>query len=106
MKTFIAAGDVLINPSLLAYVNVETDSDGTQLRLGFAGQSGGVPAEVRLEGLEARSVLRWLRSNSEFLDSGRPPFHQPRVVTEINTYADPKPPSTGRRRELGVVAIP
>jgi hypothetical protein len=74
MKTFLAAGDVLINPSLLAYAFVETDSDGVQVRLGFSGQAGAPQKEVRLVGLEARSVLRWLRTNSEFLDSG-PPAH-------------------------------
>jgi hypothetical protein len=70
MKGFLAAGDVLINPALLAYATVETDSDGLQLRLGFAGQAGAPQCEIRLEGLEARSVLRWLRSNTEFLDAG------------------------------------
>src|SRR6185312_8797599 len=70
MKGFLAAGDVLINPALLAYAAVETDSDGLQLRLGFAGQAGAPQCELRLEGLEARSVLRWLRTNSEFLDAG------------------------------------
>jgi hypothetical protein len=70
MKGFLAAGDVLINPALLAYAAVETDSDGLQLRLGFAGQAGAPQCEIRLEGLEARSVLRWLRSNTEFLDAG------------------------------------
>jgi hypothetical protein len=72
MKSFLAAGDVLINPSLLAYAVVETDSDGPQLRLGFSGQAGDARCEVRLTGLEARSVLRWLRVNSEFLDAGSP----------------------------------
>jgi hypothetical protein len=62
MKTFLAAGDVLINPSLLAYAAVDTDSEGPQLRLGFAGQAGSTHYEVRLTGLEARSVLRWLRT--------------------------------------------
>ncbi len=70
MKGFLAAGDVLINPALLAYAAVETDSEGLQLRLGFAGQAGAPQCEIRLKGLEARSVLRWLRTNSEFLDAG------------------------------------
>lgn len=69
-KSFLAAGDVVINPALIAYAAVETDSEGPQLRLGFAGQGGVPDAEVVLAGIEARSVLRWLRSNSEFLDSG------------------------------------
>ena len=76
MKGFLSAGDVLINPSLLAYAAVETDSDGLQLRLGFAGQAGGPECEIRLAGLEARSVLRWLRTNSEFLDAGSPSFRR------------------------------
>ncbi len=71
-KCFLAAGDVLINPSLIAYASVETDTEGPHLRLGFAGQAGTPRAEVVLEGPEARSVLRWLRSNAEFLDSGAP----------------------------------
>jgi len=70
MKGFLAAGNVLINPTLLAYAVVETDSDGLQLRLGFTAQAGSPPCEIRLEGLEARSVIRWLRTNSEFLDAG------------------------------------
>lgn len=70
MKGFLAAGDVLINPSLLAYAAVETDSDGLRLRLGFASQAGAPQCEIRLDGPEARSVLRWLRTNSEFLDAG------------------------------------
>ena len=76
MKGFLSAGDVLINPSLLAYAAVETDSDGLQLRLGFAGQAGGTQCEIRLVGLEARSVLRWLRTNSEFLDAGSSSFRR------------------------------
>lgn len=71
-KSFLAAGDVLINPALIAYAAVETDSEGAHLRLGFAGQAGTPQAEVVLEGLEARSILRWLRGNAEFLDSGPP----------------------------------
>src|SRR5262249_16216568 len=70
MKTFLAAGDVLINPSLISYATVETDSEGVHLRLGFAGQAGAPHGEVRLAGSEARSVLRWLRTNADFLDPG------------------------------------
>jgi hypothetical protein len=79
MKIFLAAGDVLINPALLAYAVVDTDSDGTQLRLGFAGQAGSAQTEVRLAGLEARSVLRWLRTNAEFLDAGKTSFQRDRT---------------------------
>jgi hypothetical protein len=72
MKTFLAAGEYLINPALLAYAVTETDSEGLQLRLGFAGSVGAAPVEVLLKGLEARSVLRWLRTHAEFLDAGSP----------------------------------
>jgi hypothetical protein len=88
MKIFLAAGDVLINPALLAYAVVETDSDGAQLRLGFAGQAGSAHTEVKLAGLEARSVLRWLRTNAEFLDAGRAPFQRDRAtVPEVSQPA-------------------
>jgi hypothetical protein len=83
MKTFLAAGDVLINPSLLAYAAVDTDTEGPQLRLGFAGQAGSAHCEVKLTGLEARSVLRWLRTNAEFLDQGANPFRRERAVSPI-----------------------
>lgn len=82
MKNFLAAGDVLINPALLAYASVETDSDGIQLRLGFAGPSNSGPRELRLAGPEARSVLRWLRTHAEFLDSGNPTLHRSRPADE------------------------
>ena len=72
MKTFLAAGDILLNPELLAYAVIETDSDGPSVRLGFTGLAGVAPNEMLLSGLEARSVLRWLRTNAEFLDSGGP----------------------------------
>jgi hypothetical protein len=72
MKTFLAAGDILLNPELLAYAVIETDSEGQQVRLGFTGLAGAAPSEMLLTGLEARSVLRWLRTNAEFLDSGGP----------------------------------
>jgi len=76
MKPFLAAGDLLINPGLLAYAVVETDTEGPQLRLGFTGPAGSTPGEILLSGLEARSVLRWLRTNAEFLDAGSPSFHR------------------------------
>lgn len=72
MKTFLAAGDVLLNTTLLAYAVVEIDSEGHQLRLGFVGAPGVEPSEVLLTGPEARSVLRWLRTNADFLDAGGP----------------------------------
>jgi len=76
MKTFLAAGDVLLNPELLAYAVIETDSEGQSVRLGFTGLAGSAPNEMLLTGLEARSVLRWLRTNAEFLDAGGPSFRR------------------------------
>jgi hypothetical protein len=70
MKSFLSAGDVLINVRHLSYAVVETDSEGLHLRLGLGDPSVSTSGELRLSGLEARSVLRWLRDNSEFLDSG------------------------------------
>jgi hypothetical protein len=84
-KSFLAAGDVVINPSQIAYASIETNTEGIQLRLGFAGLSGAPGAELVLEGIEARSVLRWLRHNAEFLDSG------------------PAPVSLGRSRDRAVI---
>jgi hypothetical protein len=75
MPTFLAAGDVHLNPEWLVYAVVETDSDGPKLRLGFApaaAVAGSPPLELLLTGPEARSVLRWLRTNAEFLDAGGP----------------------------------
>ncbi len=76
MKPFLAAGEVLINPSLLAFAVVETDSEGPAVRLVFAGSAGDSPLELALSGLEARSVIRWLRSHAEFLDAGTPSFRR------------------------------
>ena len=91
MKTFLAAGDVLINPTLLAYATVETDTEGVRLRLGFSGQAGAPQTEIRLQGLEARSVLKWLRSNAEFLDSGNPTHVAARARTTdpVSPMSDP-----------------
>src|SRR5262245_27213241 len=71
MKPFLAAGDVLINPALLAFAAVETDSDGLRLWLRFSGPGPEAGTELELDGLEARSMLSWLRRNAEFLDSRR-----------------------------------
>ncbi|MDR3637700.1 MAG: hypothetical protein P4L84_28090, partial [Isosphaeraceae bacterium] len=71
MTTLLEAGGVLINPAALHYAVVETDSEGLGLRLGFA-ESGGTPGELRLTGLEARTVLRWLRRNAEVRDVACP----------------------------------
>jgi hypothetical protein len=82
-KGFLAAGDVLVNPALIAYANVETDSEGVRLRLGFAGQAGIPQSELELHGLEARSVLRWLRTHAEFLDSGPSPGYAARAQSHL-----------------------
>jgi hypothetical protein len=55
-KRFLSAGDILINPDLLAYATVEggADADGPRLRLVFAAGAGTpARAEVRLAGEEA-----------------------------------------------------
>jgi hypothetical protein len=74
MKNFLATGDVLLNPELLAYAVIETDSEGQRVRLGCTGLAGVALNEMLLSGLEARSVLRWLRTNAEFLDAGGPAY--------------------------------
>ncbi len=64
-KRFLAVGDLLINPDLLAYATFENDSDGPRLRLGFATGSGAsARSEVRLSGDDAQLALRWLRLNT------------------------------------------
>lgn len=80
MKTFLSAGDVLINPSLVAYAFVEVNSEGPRLRLGFSGRDGDADGELQLTGLEARSVLRWLRTIAEFLDAGSPSIRSNRTT--------------------------
>jgi hypothetical protein len=62
-KQFLAVGDYLINPELLTYAV----SEGRQLRLGFAHPAPDAHGELRLDGEEAREVLRWLRLNAVFL---------------------------------------
>jgi hypothetical protein len=94
MARYLAAGDVLINPDLLAYAVVETDSDGLQLRLGLLAPGGGSPSEVRLGGLEARSVLKWLRAHTEFLDAGGSPRRRgpaPVVGHDLRVAAGSRP---------------
>ena len=64
-KRFLAVGDLLINPDLLAYATFKQDADGPRLRLGFATASGtAARAEVRISGDEAGVALRWLRLNA------------------------------------------
>lgn len=68
MQPFLAVGDILINPSLLAYAVVEGDASELRLRLAFATPGATSRNEVRLAGDEARATLRWLRLNSTFLN--------------------------------------
>ncbi|WP_422927149.1 hypothetical protein [Singulisphaera sp. PoT] len=92
MSRFLSAGDVLINPDTLTYAIVETDSEGLHLRLGFKQGEATSPApagELRLTGLEARTVLRWLRSHAEFLDAGGTATpHSPRKPYQASTPGD------------------
>ena len=69
-KSFLAFGDYLINPDLLAYAIVENDGAEPRLRLGFAASFPDSRGELRLAGEEAREVLRWLRLNATFLTRG------------------------------------
>ncbi|MFO0956646.1 MAG: hypothetical protein U0800_04160 [Isosphaeraceae bacterium] len=87
-----------------AFAAVETDSEGIQLRLGFAGHGGQSPREIRLCGLEARSVLRWLRSNAEFLDSGTPTGRPHRVPARGELPACPPHLRAARAPELAIEA--
>jgi hypothetical protein len=67
-QRFLAIGDLLINPDLLAYATFEEDADGPRLRLGFASGAGAFArAEVRLSGSEAGVALRWLRLHATSL---------------------------------------
>jgi hypothetical protein len=74
MSRYVSAGDFLFDPDQLAFAFVEVDSEGLHVRLGFTGQgdAGTGSNEIRLDGIEARGVLRWLRGNAEFLDQGGP----------------------------------
>ncbi len=66
-KSFLAVGDHLINPDLLAYAVMENDETEPRLRLGFAAHSPGEGRELLLHGEEATELLRWLRRNADFL---------------------------------------
>src|SRR5207248_2419784 len=70
VKTFLAVGDLLINPNLLAYAAVEGDAEEPKLRLAFSSSApGAYPRnEIRLAGEEARATLRWLRLNATYLN--------------------------------------
>lgn len=74
MSRYVSAGDFLFDPEQLAFAFVEVDSEGLHVRLGFTGrcEAGTGANEIRLDGIEARGVLRWLRGNADFLDQGGP----------------------------------
>jgi hypothetical protein len=105
-QRFLAIGDLLINPDLLAYATFEEEADGPRLRLGFASGSGSsARAEVRLSGSEVGVALRWLRLHATSLTQegafgsvGRPikgspsrPEAEARVVDRgILAFANPR----------------
>ncbi len=67
MKTFLAVGDVVINPDQLAYAMIDGDPEEPRLRLVFAsGSRDSNRGELRLVGDDAQAALRWLRLNSSF----------------------------------------
>jgi hypothetical protein len=67
-RRFLAVGDLLINPDLLAYAPFDQDADGPRFRLGFVTASGAsARAEVRLSGSEAGVALQWLRLHATSL---------------------------------------
>ena len=69
-KSFIAVGDYLINPQLLAYAFVDPDNPEPRLRVGFASTAATGAAELSLTGDQAGELLRWLRLNATFLTKG------------------------------------
>jgi hypothetical protein len=68
VKKFLAIGDLLFNPDLLAYAAFQDDAGDVRVRLGFATPSG-IPGrgEVHLSGEEASVAIRWLRLNATML---------------------------------------
>jgi hypothetical protein len=68
LKKFLAIGDLLFNPDLLAYAAFQDDAGDVRVRLGFATPSG-IPGrgEVHLSGEEASVAIRWLRLNATSL---------------------------------------
>src|SRR5438045_3333351 len=93
MTKYLAVGDLLINPDLLAYVAVESDQEDARLRLGF-GAGVASRSELRLAGEEARAVLRWLRRNATFLD-------QASVLGPTDRPPEPAGPAQGSERVDG-----
>ena len=106
MKTFLAAGDVLLNPDLLAYAVIEADSEGQTVRLGFTGLAGVAPSEMRLSGPEARSILRWLRTNAEFLDAGGPSIRATEASRTIIGWKSDEAQPSGRIRDRRAEVAP
>jgi hypothetical protein len=105
MKKFVAVGDYIINPDLLAYAVVEEERQSVLLRLGFAAQAGPGRAELRLGGDDARAALRWLRLNSMFLtqDASLGPLGQP---SESREPAASRNGVGSRERDLYAVTGP
>jgi hypothetical protein len=68
-KQFLAVGDYLINPELLAYAVLEPGTAEPRLRLGFSTRAADPEGELELTGDVAREVLRWLRLNATFLST-------------------------------------
>jgi hypothetical protein len=68
-KPYLAVGDYLINPQLLAYAILERDTPDAQLRVGFASRVSADATELTLNGDDAKELLRWLRLNATFLTS-------------------------------------
>jgi hypothetical protein len=69
-KQFLAVGDYLLNPELLAYAVLTPGSAEPRLRLGFSTGVAEQEGELELTGEVAREVLRWLRLNATFLSTG------------------------------------
>jgi hypothetical protein len=102
-KRYLAVGDILINPDLLALATVEEGDDGPRLRLVLAGGSGTSPrTEVRLAGEEAGALLRWLRLSSLYLTSDGTfgPLGRPIEASGSRPFEDGDGSPTGRRGVL------
>jgi hypothetical protein len=102
-KRYLAVGDILINPDLLALATVEEGDDGPRLRLVLAGGSGTSPrTEVRLAGEEAGALLRWLRLSSLYLtpDGAFGPLGSPIVAPGARPLEDGARSPAGHRGVL------
>jgi hypothetical protein len=69
-NSFLAVGEYLLNPELVAYATVDNDRADPGLRLLFTASSPDAGGELLLAGEEAREVLRWLRLNATYLTKG------------------------------------